>query len=64
MRDLPHVSGVQELEADDAPAGLALLQAATTGLCSRRLLAQIFTLMGRYSLKLVRGGVGGTLGSV
>uniref|UniRef100_A0ABM5FUT1 Fanconi anemia group G protein isoform X2 n=1 Tax=Pogona vitticeps TaxID=103695 RepID=A0ABM5FUT1_9SAUR len=46
------LQGVQELEADDAPAGLALLQAATTGLCSRRLLAQIFTLMGRYSLKL------------
>ncbi|XP_033020373.1 Fanconi anemia group G protein isoform X2 [Lacerta agilis] len=44
--------GVQELEAGDLPAAVALLQTAATGLCSRRRLAQIFTLMGCCNLKM------------
>ncbi|XP_034956799.2 Fanconi anemia group G protein isoform X1 [Zootoca vivipara] len=46
------LQGVQELEAGDLPAAVALLQTAATGLCSRRRLAQIFTLMGCCNLKM------------
>ncbi|KAJ7335119.1 hypothetical protein JRQ81_013060 [Phrynocephalus forsythii] len=46
------LQGIQQLEAEDYPAALAFLQAAATGLCSKRLLAQIFTLMGCCSLKM------------
>ncbi|XP_061468898.1 Fanconi anemia group G protein isoform X2 [Rhineura floridana] len=46
------LQGVQELEAGDLPAAVALLQAAATGMCSRRVLAQIFTLMGSCHLKM------------
>nr|XP_028604613.1 Fanconi anemia group G protein [Podarcis muralis] len=46
------LQGVQELEAGDLPAAVALLQTAASGLCSRRRLAQIFTLMGCCNLKM------------
>ncbi|KAJ6663059.1 hypothetical protein lerEdw1_010880 [Lerista edwardsae] len=46
------LQGFQELEAGDPPSALALLQAAATGLCSKRVLAQIFTLMGCCNLKM------------
>ncbi|XP_034297821.1 Fanconi anemia group G protein isoform X2 [Pantherophis guttatus] len=40
------LQGVQELEADNPHGALPFLQAAVSGLCSKRVLAQIFTLMG------------------
>ncbi|KAM6470491.1 Fanconi anemia group G protein isoform 2-T3 [Liasis olivaceus] len=40
------LQGVQELEADNFHGALTFLQAAASGLCSKRVLAQIFTLMG------------------
>ncbi|XP_062984440.1 Fanconi anemia group G protein isoform X2 [Elgaria multicarinata webbii] len=46
------LQGFQELEAGSLPAALALLQAAAAGRCSKRVLAQIFTLMGCCNQKM------------
>ncbi|XP_015262295.1 PREDICTED: Fanconi anemia group G protein [Gekko japonicus] len=46
------LQGFQELGAGHHAAALAFLQAAATGLCSKRVLAQIFTLMGCCNLKM------------
>ncbi|XP_053153680.1 Fanconi anemia group G protein isoform X2 [Hemicordylus capensis] len=46
------LQGFQEVEAGNFTAALALLQAAATGLCSKRVLAQIFTLMGCCHLRM------------
>ncbi|KAM3843852.1 Fanconi anemia group G protein isoform 2-T2 [Vipera latastei] len=46
------LQGVQELEADNPHRALVFLQAAVSGLCSKRVLAQIFTLMGSCYGKL------------
>ncbi|XP_071657846.1 Fanconi anemia group G protein isoform X3 [Patagioenas fasciata] len=39
-------AGLQELEAGNFPTALSLLQEATRGFCSRRVLAQIYTCLG------------------
>uniref|UniRef100_A0A670Z2J8 FA complementation group G n=1 Tax=Pseudonaja textilis TaxID=8673 RepID=A0A670Z2J8_PSETE len=46
------LQGVQQLEADNPHGALTLLQAAVSGLCSKRILAQIFTLMGSCYWKI------------
>ncbi|XP_058028443.1 Fanconi anemia group G protein isoform X2 [Ahaetulla prasina] len=46
------LQGVQELEADNPHNALTLLQAALSGLCTKRVLAQIFTLMGSCYWKI------------
>ncbi|XP_039224994.1 Fanconi anemia group G protein isoform X1 [Crotalus tigris] len=46
------LQGVQELESDNPHHALVLLQAAASGLCSKRVLAQIFTLMGSCYRKI------------
>ncbi|XP_063152025.1 Fanconi anemia group G protein isoform X2 [Candoia aspera] len=46
------LQGVQELEADNVHGALTFLQAAVSGLCSKRVLAQIFTLMGSCNQKI------------
>ncbi|XP_029141979.1 Fanconi anemia group G protein, partial [Protobothrops mucrosquamatus] len=46
------IPGVQELEADNPHRALVFLQAAASGLCSKRVLAQIFTLMGSCYRKI------------
>ncbi|KAL7989155.1 hypothetical protein Chor_008074, partial [Crotalus horridus] len=50
------LQGVQELEADNPHHALVLLQAAASGLCSKRVLAQIFTLMGSCYRKITLYG--------
>ncbi|KAK2512169.1 Pigo [Columba guinea] len=40
------LQGLQELEAGNFPTALSLLQEATRGFCSRRVLAQIYTCLG------------------
>nr|XP_056705077.1 Fanconi anemia group G protein [Euleptes europaea] len=46
------LQGFQELDAGNPSAALAFLQKAATGLCPKRVLAQIFTLMGCCNLKM------------
>uniref|UniRef100_A0A8C5RV76 FA complementation group G n=1 Tax=Laticauda laticaudata TaxID=8630 RepID=A0A8C5RV76_LATLA len=46
------LQGVQQLEADNPHDALTFLQAAVSGLCSKRILAQIFTLMGSCYWKI------------
>ncbi|KAG8131352.1 hypothetical protein E2320_017967 [Naja naja] len=46
------LQGVQQLEADNPHGALTFLQAAVSGLCSKRILAQIFTLMGSCYWKI------------
>ncbi|XP_054843279.1 Fanconi anemia group G protein isoform X2 [Eublepharis macularius] len=46
------LQGFQELVSGNHPEALAFLQAAATGLCRKRVLAQIFTLMGCCNLKM------------
>ncbi|XP_048374840.1 Fanconi anemia group G protein [Sphaerodactylus townsendi] len=46
------LQGFQELVAGNHSVALALLQAAATGLCPKRVLAQIFTLMGCCNVKM------------
>ncbi|XP_032069814.1 Fanconi anemia group G protein-like [Thamnophis elegans] len=46
------LQGVQELEGDNPHGTLPFLQAALSGLCSKRVLAQIFTLMGSCYWKI------------
>ncbi|XP_060092628.1 Fanconi anemia group G protein [Heteronotia binoei] len=46
------LQGFQELDAGKPATALASLQAAATGLCPKRVLAQVFTLMGCCNLKM------------
>ncbi|KAM6470492.1 Fanconi anemia group G protein isoform 3-T4 [Liasis olivaceus] len=50
------LQGVQELEADNFHGALTFLQAAASGLCSKRVLAQIFTLMGSCNQQIALDG--------
>lgn len=47
------VSGLQGLEAGNLPAALSLLQAAASGFCSKRVLAQIYTCIGCCTQQMV-----------
>ncbi|XP_074851977.1 Fanconi anemia group G protein isoform X5 [Carettochelys insculpta] len=46
------LQGLQGLEAGNLPAALSLLQAAATGFCSKRILAQIYTCIGCCSQRM------------
>lgn len=47
------VLGLQEMEAGNLPAALSLLQEAAGGLCSKRVLAQIYTCLGCCARQMV-----------
>nr|XP_025045286.1 Fanconi anemia group G protein [Pelodiscus sinensis] len=46
------LQGLQGLEAGNLPAALSLLQAAASGFCSKRVLAQIYTCLGRCTQQM------------
>ncbi|KFV86636.1 Fanconi anemia group G protein, partial [Struthio camelus australis] len=46
------LQGLQELEAGNLPAFLSLLQEAAGGFCSKRVLAQIYTCLGRCAQRM------------
>ncbi|XP_068782683.1 Fanconi anemia group G protein homolog isoform X2 [Struthio camelus] len=46
------LQGLQELEAGNLPGALSLLQEAAGGFCSKRVLAQIYTCLGRCAQRM------------